>query len=222
MPRTAAHILSQALVPRHSAAGPPLYPIASEQELEEPMRTLHIIAALTMGTAIAMPAKANLNLAAHPEASNRVMALPGGFAAMPGDAATMSQSHGERHADINHRQGYYLFGRHFPARRRAPRPKQAPAQVEVRMAPLPVIAPPAGPPDARGPLRLSPARGIAAGAPAYSVGEALPSGLPHVTLDWRRFELPEPPPGRIYARVGRDVLLITSSGRVVESVLPPS
>jgi Ni/Co efflux regulator RcnB len=45
--------------------------------------------------------------------------------------------------------------------------------------------------------------------------------LPHVTLAWRQFDLPEPPPGRLYARVGRDVLLITAAGRIVESVLPP-
>jgi Ni/Co efflux regulator RcnB len=77
------------------------------------------------------------------------------------------------------------------------------------------------PPDPSGPLRLSPARGMAAAAPTYNVGEALPPTLPHVTLDWRQFNLPEPPPGRLYARVGRDVLLITSSGRIVESVLPP-
>jgi Ni/Co efflux regulator RcnB len=56
----------------------------------------------------------------------------------------------------------------------------------------------------------------------YVLGEALPGNLPHVTLDWREFELPEPPPGRLYARVGRDVLVITATGRIVESVLPPS
>ena len=88
----------------------------------------------------------------------------------------------------------------------------------------PVVATPAEPsppPDPRGPLRRIPARGVAPGAAPFIVGEALPPSLPHVTLDWRHFDLPEPPPGRLYARVGRDVLLITAAGRIVEQVLPP-
>jgi Ni/Co efflux regulator RcnB len=56
--------------------------------------------------------------------------------------------------------------------------------------------------------------------PAYKIGEALPSDLPHVTLDWRQFDLPEPPAGQIYARVKRDVLLITATGRIVKKVVP--
>jgi Ni/Co efflux regulator RcnB len=96
-----------------------------------------------------------------------------------------------------------------------------PAPAPVQVAPVPPVAvEPPPPPDPRGPLRLTPARGIAPGAAPYSVGEALPQHLPHVTLDWRQFDLPEPPPGRLYARVGRDVLLITATGRVVESVVP--
>ena len=83
----------------------------------------------------------------------------------------------------------------------------------------PVEPPP--PPDPHGPLRRTLARGVEPGPVPYSLGEALPPSLPHVTLDWRRFELPEPPPGRLYARVGRAVLLITATGRVVEKVLPP-
>jgi len=53
------------------------------------------------------------------------------------------------------------------------------------------------------------------------VGDILPPGVPHVTLDWRGYDLPEPPAGRVYARVGRSVLLITASDRVIEDVLPP-
>lgn len=78
---------------------------------------------------------------------------------------------------------------------------------------------PAPPPDPRGPA-IQRARGVPGGAP-YKVGEPLPATLPHVTLDWRLYDLPEPPPGRIYARVGRDVLVITAEGRVVERVVPP-
>jgi len=84
-----------------------------------------------------------------------------------------------------------------------------------------VVAEPAEPPDPQGPLRLTPARGVTPNAAPYVLGEALPGHVPHVTLDWREFELPEPPPGRLYARVGRDVLLITAAGRFVERVLPP-
>lgn len=101
----------------------------------------------------------------------------------------------------------------------------APVPPPVAEAPPEAVAPPepAPPPDPRGPLFLSPARGAAAavGAEDWQVGEALPAGVPQVTLDWRSYGLPEPPPGRVYARVGRTVLLITASGRVVEGVLPP-
>lgn len=88
---------------------------------------------------------------------------------------------------------------------------------------VPVVAAPAEPPlppDPRGPVRLMARGGAIASAP-YNVGEALPSNLPHVTLDWRHYDLPEPPPGQVYARVGRDVLLITATSRIVESVVPP-
>jgi hypothetical protein len=95
----------------------------------------------------------------------------------------------------------------------APAPPPEPRVVEA--AP----AEPAPPPDPRG-AAIQRARGASLAAP-FTIGEALPQDLPHVTLDWRRFELPEPPPGRIYARIGRDVLLITAEGRVVEDILPP-
>lgn len=97
-------------------------------------------------------------------------------------------------------------------------PPAAPARPEpAKAAPSPEPAPP---PDPRGPLRLTPARGIEPAAARWRVGEPLPPALPHVTLDWRRYGLPEPPAGRIYARVGRDVLLITAGERVVERVIP--
>jgi len=94
-----------------------------------------------------------------------------------------------------------------------PLPPAAPAVAETSPAE------PAPPPDPRGPA-IRRARGAPA-EPAFTVGEPLPSSLPHVTLDWRLFDLPEPPPGFIYARVGRDVLLITADSRVVEKVVPP-
>jgi len=98
-----------------------------------------------------------------------------------------------------------------------PPPARPPAPPPEAIAP----AEPPPPPDPQGPLRLSPARGALPGTERWLLGEALPPDLPHVTLDWRRYDLPEPPPGRIYARVGRSVLLITAGERVVEAVLPP-
>jgi Ni/Co efflux regulator RcnB len=96
-----------------------------------------------------------------------------------------------------------------------PAPPAPPAPPEVAAPPEP-----APPPDPRGPLWLTPARGAAPEAERWQLGEALPPGLPHVTLDWRLHGLPAPPPGRIYVRVGRDVLLITAGERVVELVVP--
>jgi Nickel/cobalt transporter regulator len=115
-------------------------------------------------------------------------------------------------------RGIYLYGRRNDdrPRYRDPPPPAAPPPPVVA---APVEPPP--PPDPRGPLRSSPARGILPAGPAYTIGEALPRGLPHVTLDWRQFDLAEPPPGQIYARVKSDVLLITATGRVVKSVVPP-
>ncbi|HUF86400.1 MAG TPA: RcnB family protein, partial [Thermohalobaculum sp.] len=59
-------------------------------------------------------------------------------------------------------------------------------------------------------------------ATAYTVGAPLPPGTPFVALDWRQYRLPEPPRGLIYARVGRDVLLIDPASRAVERRLDPA
>ena len=94
-----------------------------------------------------------------------------------------------------------------------PTPRPEPPEAE------PEPAAPAPPPDPRG-AAIKRARGAAAEAP-YTVGEPLPGDVPHVTLDWRRYELPEPPAGKIYARVGREVLLIDAATRVVERRVDP-
>ena len=87
-------------------------------------------------------------------------------------------------------------------------------------APEPAAPEPAPPPDPRGPA-IQRARGAAAEDPVV-VGEPLPQNVPHVTLDWRSYGLPEPPPGLVYARVGRAVLLIDPATRVVERRVDPS
>jgi Ni/Co efflux regulator RcnB len=142
----------------------------------------------------------------------------------------------ERHSRPHHRRdhdrydryrrgGRYLYGSpylgHYGGSYYSePAPSAPPLEV---VAPPVAVAPPepAPIPDPRGPLFLAPARGVAVDAEDWQVGDVLPAGVPQVTLDWRRYDLPEPPPGRLYARVGRDVLLITASDRVIESVLPP-
>jgi len=96
-------------------------------------------------------------------------------------------------------------------------PPPDPPPPETVTAPTPV--PPPEPPDPRGPFRARLARGADPEAVSWTLGQPLPPGLPHVTLDWRHYDLPEPPPGRIYVRVGRAVLLITASGRVVEEIV---
>jgi hypothetical protein len=99
--------------------------------------------------------------------------------------------------------------------------ERVPAPVVVA-PPAPVVAPPVAtpPPDPRGPLRL-PARGATPVPPPFTVGQPLPSDLPHVTLDWQQYDLPEPPPGQLYARVGGNVLLISADDRIVESIVSP-
>ena len=79
---------------------------------------------------------------------------------------------------------------------------------------------PTPPPDPRGP-RFVPARG-ASGETPYRVGEPLPAGVAFVTLDWRQYGLPEPPPGLIYARVAGDVLLFDPATRRVERRVDPA
>jgi len=181
------------------------------------MRTLSIIAALSMGAAISTPANANLTLAAEPEAGSHIMSLTGGIVEMPNRGAATGKRGTEQYAELQYRQGRFAFGRHIPRPRQGSRTKQAPRQVEPSPAPAPAVAPA----EPRGPLRLRPARGVAPAETAYSLGEALPPNLPHVTLNWQQFDLPEPPPGQLYVRIGNDVLLITAAGRIVESVVPP-
>ena len=88
------------------------------------------------------------------------------------------------------------------------------------------VAPPAPPPepevepeplDPAGAMRLVAARGSGLIDRPWTVGEPLPAGLPHVTLDPRHYDLPAPPPGQIYARVRHDVLLIDPMSRVVHA-----
>ncbi|MEM9146048.1 MAG: RcnB family protein [Pseudomonadota bacterium] len=78
-----------------------------------------------------------------------------------------------------------------------------------------------GPPDPASPIRRSFARGAAVPPPRYRIGQALPRRLPQVTLNWRSYALPEPPPGEIYVRVGRDLLRIEAASRVVTDLVAP-
>lgn len=88
--------------------------------------------------------------------------------------------------------------------------------------PEPQVAPePPTPPDARGPQwetargRSSPLDG------GVAVGRHLPRGVPHVTLDWQDYDLPRPPAGQTYARVGTMVVLIEADSRLVRRILWP-
>jgi Ni/Co efflux regulator RcnB len=174
-----------------------------------------------MGAAISTPANANLNLAAEPEAGSHIMSLTGGIVEMPNRGAATGKRGTEQYAELQYRQGRFAFGRHIPRPSQGSRTKQAPRQVEPSPVPEPAPAPAAAPAEPRGPLRLRPVRGVAPAEAAYSLGEALPPNLPHVTLKWQQFDFPEPPPGQLYVRVGNDVLLITTVGRIVKSVVPP-
>jgi Ni/Co efflux regulator RcnB len=182
------------------------------------MRILSMIVALGLGAAFVVPAEAGFKFSARSGggASFATMQRGGSFW---GERRAYRPS-GHRSGHRRHRN-FSLFP-HYGGYRDRDRER---APVAPTPAPVPPVAvvpaehPP--PPDPHGPLRLTPARGVAPVAAPYVLGQALPGNLPHVTLDWREFELPEPPPGRLYARVGRDVLVITATGRIVESVLPP-
>ncbi|MFK7944501.1 MAG: hypothetical protein AB8B85_16520 [Paracoccaceae bacterium] len=63
------------------------------------------------------------------------------------------------------------------------------------------------------------ARAPAAARPLLMVGENLPSGIPHVTLDTDRFDLPRAPEGEIYVRFRTQVLRITQMTRRITAVL---
>jgi len=135
------------------------------------------------------------------------------------DGRRHSRKHDRRDSRRHRRYGAYVpyFRVYREDWDEAPAPPvvQAPPEQPQSAAP----PEPVPPPDPRGPLRLTPARGVAPSSARWQVGAALPPGLPHVALDWRRYGLPEPPAGRTYARVGRDVLMITAAERVVESVV---
>jgi len=176
------------------------------------MRTLPIIVTLALGVALAAPAAAGIR--------TYVKTGSGGyFTSMPRSGGVHRRKH---HTRLPRHHGVVLFGRHSHHHHRHRERESAPVAAPVVAQPVvatPVEPPP--PPDPRGPLRRTYARGIVPAEAPYRLGEALPPGLPHVTLAWRQYDLPEPPPGRLYARVGRDVLLITAAGRVVDRVLPP-
>ena len=201
------------------------------------MRMFPMIVTLALGLALAAPAAAEFRFSARiGSASSAVAMLRGGGAAWVERRVKQrtgrrterrmerqTERRMERRAERRRHRGLFLFGRHFHGHHR--RRAREPVPVQPPPAPVPpVVAAPAAPPkppDPRGPLRRTYARGIVPAEAPYRLGEALPPDLPHVTLAWRQFDLPEPPPGRLYARVGRDVLLITATGRIVERVLPP-
>jgi hypothetical protein len=83
--------------------------------------------------------------------------------------------------------------------------------------PAPAAAVVPSPLDPRGRSNLpgEAARGVGDWAP----GDALPEGVPHVTLDPVAYGLPEPPPGEKYARVGNEVLRIDAATRRVAEVV---
>ena len=76
------------------------------------------------------------------------------------------------------------------------------------------------PPDPAAPFAHLRARGHAGAAP-LAPGDALPEGLAYVTLNWRTYDLPRPPAGEVYARIGRAVYRIEpEAGRVTARIEP--
>lgn len=134
--------------------------------------------------------------------------------------------HGRRDGDLHRRHPHDGHPhRHFPALLLGDDDEDEPERIVVVPAtpaapePPPAAAPAAPPPDPRGP-RFVPVRGTVS-EPAYNVGEPLPDGVPFVTLGWEHYGLPEPPPGLVYARVGRDVVLLDPATRMVTRRVDP-
>ncbi len=100
----------------------------------------------------------------------------------------------------------------------SPDPAVEPAKTEARaiVEPTPAAAPPA--PDPKGAASRHRARG-AIGQRNWTVGDYLPSGVPHVKLAANVYDLPTEPDGKIYARVRRDVLLIDAVTRRIEAII---
>ena len=110
--------------------------------------------------------------------------------------------------------------RSFTTRRTEPAPPPAPpVDVKTDTGAVSKVPPrPAPPPDPAGNARIIRARGVAARGAGLSVGRPVPLGVPHVTLDHRRYDLPPPPPGQIYARVRASVVLIDPVTRMVHAL----
>lgn len=98
-------------------------------------------------------------------------------------------------------------------------PERLPPQPALPEAPVaqPITAP--EPLDPLGTARLARAPGSARAG--LTVGERIPQGLPHVTLDPERFDLPRPPEGEIFVRVRKQVLRITNTDRRITEIISP-
>lgn len=114
-----------------------------------------------------------------------------------------------------------------PVRERAEQPSTQPQPLPPVQPAQPVAAAPQEPEEAETPLdpaghaRIVRARGAAATGPEITVGQALPLGVPHVIIDPRRFGLPQPPAGQIYARVrGRVFQIDPTDRRVIREIGP--
>lgn len=81
-----------------------------------------------------------------------------------------------------------------------------------------IIEPASTPPDPSGGVARYPVRGRSAPR-AWVLGEPLPRSTPHVNLAPGLYDLPRPPAGQIYARVGTAVLLIDPTTRRVLAVV---
>jgi hypothetical protein len=73
--------------------------------------------------------------------------------------------------------------------------------------------------DLAGYSRIVSARGLSGQRIAFAPGDILPFDVPHVTLSAKRYDLPEPGPGEIYARVRQTVLRINATTRKVIAIV---
>ena len=120
-----------------------------------------------------------------------------------------------RHRRVNRRPVYVIYPGNRAPEAAAPVEKaiEAPPPVESK----PVAAPPP-PPDPTGAASRQRARG-ALRQRQWTVGDYLPTTIPHVKLAARTYDLPPEPEGQIYARVRGELLLIDAVTRRVEAII---
>ena len=186
------------------------------------------LAALALLAALVLAGPAGPAMAEGPG----IHAAPGEGSTRPGGASRLQR---ERESLRDRGSRLRERTRKLPEKRRRIRERLAPvildgeADREVIVIERPPDDPPEAapepepdtPPDPSGPFAGQRARGADRAGEGIAVGATLPRGMVYVTLNWRTYDLPRPPDGEIYARVGREVVRLDPASRRVTARIRP-